>query len=628
MNHLASLLPGHTGYIMVQAPFTIPDDLRGRDLAVYTGKICIAAKIFINGVCIGTRGRFPPDEFCGGTGGGLYYIPSSLLNYDGSDTLSILVWVEESGGIISRPFIGEVHDAAQTASAYSFRMSEMNLLFTVTSALITLFYLLLFFRWIREREYLWYALTNFSTGCYLFTYFQGDVPWLTAHLPWLLFNKIFVGVLAFVTAYFATSFIRSFLRVRLSKTVEALRLVMLAVPCVWILLLPDYSTFWRTLPILFACIAVQMVFAVTAVVRALSVRQREIYVLLAGFSPVLAAVAADFVTQVLLGRDDLPFFTIYGWQGTIVLFLVILVDRFTRMRKRVEYLNMKLESKVQERTRDLTEANAQLESDKRRADQDMALAVNVQQSFYPSQMKFPGWDIAVCFRPLSGISGDLYDFYQIDGKLKGFSLFDVSGHGIAAGLVTMLAKSVIYRMFKGNLTGNISDVLLDINNGVIAAKGNIENYLTGVLFRYDDDARELQVVNAGSPLPILHRHGAADAELIAPPKNMKQCGMIGISGLDVSFPAASVTLQEGDCLVCYTDGLSEGVNTEGEQFGKERIMQSFAAAGDVSAEDNLRRIMADFDAFTAGHPVEDDTTVLVIKRVKENAEKIETLQSV
>jgi sigma-B regulation protein RsbU (phosphoserine phosphatase) len=52
---------------------------------------------------------------------------------------------------------------------------------------------------------------------------------------------------------------------------------------------------------------------------------------------------------------------------------------------------------------------------------------------------------------MSGISGDLYDFYLDDDTLSGISLFDVSGHGIASGLITMLAKSILFRTYNSNM---------------------------------------------------------------------------------------------------------------------------------------------------------------------------------
>ena len=626
MNKLATLIPGERGYITIKTTFTLPSTLVNKDIALYAGKICIAARVFVNGTCIGTRGRFPPDEFCGGTGTAWYYIPENVLHRTGSNELSITIWVEGNGGITSLPFIGSAKDVEMHAKARSFIMSEMNLLFTATTALICFFYLLLFFRWIQEKEYLWYALTNIGTAFYLFPFFQSDVPWLTLPWSWLLFNKIFSGVVALITAYFATTFIRTFLKKRDTKIVAIVRLAMLVIPSVWILLIPDYHTFWHSFIIIFICIALQMTFAVSAVIEALRKKQSEILSLLFGFSPVLITVAIDIVIQGILRKDTLPFFTVYGWQATIALFLVILVDRFNKMRERVAYLNIKLESEVEERTRDLTAANKKLEEEQHRAEQDMDLAVHVQQSFYPSQTQFPGWDIAICFKPLSGISGDLYDLYQIDGKLRGLSLFDVSGHGIAAGLVTMLTKSVFYRTFKNDLSKTLSETLMDINSGVIAAKGKIENYLTGVLFRYDEKNHEMQLVNAGSPQPIFHRHDTKQAMLLVPRKNEKQCGMIGIPDLAVSFPITAVPMEEGDCLVCYTDGLTEAVNDKNEQFGKDRLMQSFAAAGDTSADGNLKKILADLQDFTGNTPLQDDVTIIVLKKVKEP--EIEELESI
>lgn len=625
MNNLATLLPNKQGYITLKTTFTLPSTLSSDGIAVYAGKISIAAHIYINGICIGTCGRFPPNEFGDGTGAVWYTIPTTTLKKDQNE-LTMTLWVEGSGGISAVPFIGTTNDVACYAKSKSFIMSEMNLLFTATLSFIAFFYLIIFFRWIQEKEYFWYAITNIGTAFYLFPFFQSEVPWLTVSWEWLAFNKFFFGICAFVTAYFATSFIRAFLKKKDSITITVLRLCLLITPIVWVLSLPTYLSFWNTLTILYICIALQMIFAVTAVIEALIKRQTEIAILLFGFSPVLISVTVDFIIQGILKDGTMPLLTIYGWQITNMFFLVILVDRFNKIRKRAEYLNVKLETEVEERTRDLSNANKKLEEDQHRAEQDMDLAVHVQQSFYPSQTQFSGWDIAVCFKPLSGISGDLYDLYKTDGKLRGFSLFDVSGHGIAAGLVTMLTKSIIYRTFNANLDKSISETLVNINNSIITAKGNIENYLTGVLFRYDEKTHELQLVNVGSPQPLYHKHGSPETQVLAPNKNEKQCGMIGISGLQVSFPAITLHIEEGDCLICYTDGLSEAVNKQNEQFGQKRIINSFARAENTTAAENLKHILADLYAFIDDTPLQDDVTIIIVKKTKEpEVEELESL---
>jgi sigma-B regulation protein RsbU (phosphoserine phosphatase) len=78
----------------------------------------------------------------------------------------------------------------------------------------------------------------------------------------------------------------------------------------------------------------------------------------------------------------------------------------------------------------------------------MDMASNVQATLFPpTPPEVNGWDIAFVFRPMAGVSGDMYDFYTEGDTLNGVALFDVSGHGIASGLITMIARTVFQRNF-------------------------------------------------------------------------------------------------------------------------------------------------------------------------------------
>jgi len=179
---------------------------------------------------------------------------------------------------------------------------------------------------------------------------------------------------------------------------------------------------------------------------------------------------------------------------------VLLVNKFTTIRKRVEYLNSKLEKEVASRTNDLKELNSKLEEKNYHMERDMQLASFVQQKFYPQKnLLIPGWDISVIFKPLSSVSGDLYDFFVSKEKLEGFCLFDVSGHGVAAGLVTMIAKNTIYQNFNNGRSKRLEEIMYEINNDIISSKGQIENYLTGLLFRYNENDSSFEFANAGHP---------------------------------------------------------------------------------------------------------------------------------
>ena len=159
-------------------------------------------------------------------------------------------------------------------------------------------------------------------------------------------------------------------------------------------------------------------------------------------------------------------------------------------------LNENLEKKVNERTHELKDANyelsilnARLEKEKFRSELELEMASIVQRKFFPQPIKhFKGWDIAICYEPLAKVSGDLYDYYNFKNILNGISIFDVSGHGISASLITMLSKNIISHAFQRGYRNreSIEHMLNRINNSIITEKGEIDNYLTGLLCRFSE----------------------------------------------------------------------------------------------------------------------------------------------
>ena len=293
----------------------------------------------------------------------------------------------------------------------------------------------------------------------------------------------------------------------------------------------------------------------------------------------------------------------------------------------LEYLRKNLEYEVASRTNDLKIANDELEKKNRQAKQDMALAAHVQEVLYIHKFNYHAWDIAVQFNPLSGISGDLYDFYTHEGRLRGFGLFDVSGHGIASGLVTVLAKSTLRHEFRNTLNDNLSDAIKQINDSLIKVKGNIENYLTGIICRITPDTvanREqsvLEIANAGAPYPIYKSNSSEKSILITPRKDLPQYGMFGVSGLDISVQTILRPMNIGDIIILYTDGVSESENNNGEQYGRERIQAIIDSLNTkaMSSQEILDAIFDNFKTFVESNKIDDDITILVLKRVQDNS---------
>lgn len=624
LQNLTKLFPGTEGYVWLSNTFTIPEALRGRSLGVYLGKVRVAADVWLNGESVGTAGRMPPEDYTPGNKAEYFLLPERLLKPSDQNTLKVHIYVNGSGGILTNTFIGTEQKVEQEVLEYTFSNSGLALCAAGILLLVGIAYIAIWSIRKHTKSYLFYALMNFASAVYLSQFYVNELPFASG-LSYLTFSKLVPAISAFVTAYFATSFIRSYFDDKDSDNIFIIRVSLLFVPSLIALCITDLSTFTQALPFLYIFLVAQIGFAVVSVVRAFLKKSKDAGRLLIGFTPVLIGILVDVVVHLILKKSELPLFTVFGWQGVIIAFLFDLTIRLKGVYSRLELLNTQLEQQVLDRTKNLTGVNVLLEKEQRRSNADLAMAEKVQKSFLiPVLTEFEDWDIAIYYKPLSGVSGDLYDIYSVNGVFKGAGLFDVSGHGMAAGLVTMLAKNIIANQFLSGLktkknSGGLTDltqVMYSVNNALIEAKGDIENYLTGALVRVADDNGNFELVNAGNPFPLLNHDGKI-TEL--KPVGKTQMGMIGIDGLDVSFPTVNFTLEPGDSFVFFTDGLTEAENRFGEQFGVSRLSREFSDCTGLTAQEQLDYILHCHKSFTGNFPLEDDISVIVIHRNKKAA---------
>ena len=296
----------------------------------------------------------------------------------------------------------------------------------------------------------------------------------------------------------------------------------------------------------------------------------------------------------------------------------------SELNTRLSEFNSHLEEVVAMRTKELSEANFVLSK-------GLETVAHVQKNFLPVKNKmFRGWELSISYNALdSNVSGDLYDYYFTDGILDGVGIFDVSGHGIPAGLMTILAKSIISQHF---ITGKtqaepLSNVLEDINKSYIKEKVNVENYITGLLFRFSEfnskDVCSVEFANAGHPYPLLY--SAEENKVIElRQEEEKQYGILGVEGLAVSFPPINFRAAQDDIIVCFTDGLTDCINHRGEDFSKERVIKLLQQYHHESAIMIMNRIMDKLEDFIGNEKLNDDVTVIVLKRTnsKEYIEEI------
>ena len=247
---------------------------------------------------------------------------------------------------------------------------------------------------------------------------------------------------------------------------------------------------------------------------------------------------------------------------------------------------------------------------------------NVQKKyFHAPEHPLKNWDFAVRYEPLALVSGDFFNFYHEGDSLKGISLFDASGHGVAASLVTMLAENVIQQtyieMLENHTHENVADGLQLINERFIEAKGEIENYLTGILLsakENSDGSCTLFMSNAGHPYPLFYNAEENTVEELLPSAEMPYTGPVGLSGLDVEYSQLSFTMKKGDILFLYTDGITEMSNEEKLDFGIEPVAKILQKFNSDTAENIISKIMQRLDEFIADTPRVDDVSVIILKR--------------
>jgi len=266
---------------------------------------------------------------------------------------------------------------------------------------------------------------------------------------------------------------------------------------------------------------------------------------------------------------------------------------------------------VNERTLEIRKKNRLLLEQKKISERDLTMAERVQKSFYQSKAPItPLWDCAFIFRPMSSVSGDVYDFYYDENKnLSGVSLMDVSGHGIASALVGILAKALAQQIFVKSKNDSLGKVMSVFDKLLSEEKGAVENYLTGVLIRFNED--KIEYSNAGHT-EVLIKNGS-DVEVLGEGRGSYRGTFLGIPDFPSEFSSVELQIKKGDTFLLYTDCLIESRNLAGDELGVDLLKKVFSKIKECEAKETLRSLIDSFDAFTEAVPVRDDLTVVVLK---------------
>jgi sigma-B regulation protein RsbU (phosphoserine phosphatase) len=232
------------------------------------------------------------------------------------------------------------------------------------------------------------------------------------------------------------------------------------------------------------------------------------------------------------------------------------------------------------------------------------MASRVQWALLPEEnLCFADWEVHYRYLPVGLVSGDYCDAVACkESGVLHFMLGDVSGKGVSAAFF-MARLSALFRTLVGE--GLPVEGLVSRANDLFAGSTLASQYATLVYGRAYTDGR-VELCNAGHCRPIL-LHGGESTCLES----------TGIPvGLFAGHPyqVKTVDLKPGDTLLLYTDGITEALNPQGEEYGEDRICRILREQGTPACCGLAKSLLSDLDAFTSGVPRKDDLTVMVIRR--------------
>ena len=251
--------------------------------------------------------------------------------------------------------------------------------------------------------------------------------------------------------------------------------------------------------------------------------------------------------------------------------------------------------------------------EKERMREELRIASLIQSSLLPRENPVVrGLDVAGAMVTAKEVGGDYYDFISGPGDDLCPCIGDVSGKGVPAGLIMMMARSVL-RPLVAQITST-RDVLVEANR-ILGPDLREGLFMSLFLCRWDVQRSTLYYTSAGHELPILFR--AAEQK----PYMLKGGGIVAGAMDDVNevLEEREVVLQPGDSVLLYTDGATEAKAPNGEMFEIERLTRAFAARSHLDARAMVRGLFQEIGAFADGAERHDDITLIAMKRRHERS---------
>ena len=273
-----------------------------------------------------------------------------------------------------------------------------------------------------------------------------------------------------------------------------------------------------------------------------------------------------------------------------------------------------LESNLEEQNKKLQEAYSRIR-------EDLDAAVKMQRGLLPSSaLTIPGFKFDWMFTPCHFVAGDIFNFFQLNEHQAGFYILDVAGHGIPAAMLSVTLSKVLspissqgsplMRFIPDPPHYDIATPAEAVHalNQLFQSEDDAMHYFTMVYGVVETRSARMLLTQAGHPSPIYQPRGAK-AELLG--TGGFPVGML----LDATYGELDLTLQPGDRLFLYSDGIPECTSKHGEHFSVDRLMTLLEEWRDRPLREVMAGMEHTLERWRGSNEFEDDITLLAIERV-------------
>ncbi|HEY5752267.1 MAG TPA: GAF domain-containing SpoIIE family protein phosphatase [Chthoniobacterales bacterium] len=250
-------------------------------------------------------------------------------------------------------------------------------------------------------------------------------------------------------------------------------------------------------------------------------------------------------------------------------------------------------------------------NEKKRLDHDLHIARDIQRILLPSSApQVTGFEISGVNIPAKQVSGDYFDYIHIDDDNLGVAIADVSGKGIPASLIMAMCRSVLRSQAPGNTSA--ADVLHRVNRQLFPDIKE-DMFISMAYLILNQSNGQLTLARAGHDAPVLYSASDHSVRKLNPPGMALGIDSGGV--FDRITRDVTVSLETNDCLVLYTDGVTEAVDSHGMEYGMEKMTHAIQASATQGAAAVLRRLTEDVKSFAGSTPQSDDITLIAIRKI-------------